>query len=66
MGSDEEDRKCKRPPRVDDKTDFKELKCNVGMIFQTVKKFKEIVVRFSLTKGYNLRFSILDSARNKI
>ena len=41
-------RRKKRAPRVDDGTNFKKLKWQVGMCFATVQKFKVAIVRFAL------------------
>ena len=50
--SDEEDNifwmRKQRAPRVDDNTNFKKLKWQVGMCFATVQKFKVAIVRFAL------------------
>jgi len=42
-------RKNEKPIKVDEQTNFKELKWRIGMIFRTVQGFKDAISRFAIT-----------------
>ena len=48
------------------KIDMRDMKFNKGMTFSTIEEFKDTVVKYSIAKRYNLRFSKNEANRAKV
>ena len=59
-------RKKEKPIKVDEHTDFKKLKWQVGMTFRTVQGFKDVISSFAIAQGYDLKIGISDSRRRRV
>jgi len=63
-------RNMKIPIKVHEQIEFKSLQWTVRMIFKTIEKFiekfKDVVARYAIVEGYDLKRGVSDSRRKSI
>ena len=54
-----------RPIKVDEDTDLKKLKWQVGVTYRTIEMFKDSISRFAIAQGYDMKINISDLRRKR-
>jgi len=59
-------KKIKIKVRMDEHVDFEKFNFQFGIIFGASKKFKDVIIRYAFTQGYDLTFSLSDKILKRL